>query len=288
MGFDYLFADKDLAYPPAKISYYIIQDIQIIVQSMIKEIDNIDLSLKTPYDDTFNEFFGGNDQPIDREVFIKLIKDDEFKSFIEKFSLGTLKSERVQDVFKHSFKNYEKMISDDRLIEKSKDMIEFLHLYRFNKKDPEKVMLLLTKLYEKKYGEGFLQRNRTLYWIIERKIEQLASKYFIDKTIVNLVKQKSYPIIDYMVCFYWFYAASEIDEMVSYLNKENLLPFVRNYVIELLVQKASLKSNVLKVQQSIKQSRIFLAGVIKKIKAKEISSDFIPSYLLEKIINLIK
>lgn len=268
----------------------ILLDIQELVKEEIEKKLNVIETFYIPFRKTIEEFIEKKAKHL-KETKIKYeeaINNDMIKQMIIDFSLGEKKTERKVTLFEENFNVYKRMfqdkkkqeeeesklnlnsfIQDNKLIEKIKDIIEFVYIYRFNKKDTEKVLDFLNNAYNKKYGGNFLQKNMRLYQAVEGEVENLINIEDKAGYLKEIVNSKDFKTIKILTVFYWFYARGEINDLVSFLKEKDMPIYFRDYIIELIIKRCNIKVESEKIKKNVKYTRDMLKEIINKLNTRE-------------------
>ncbi|HOJ50095.1 MAG TPA: hypothetical protein PKW55_04720 [Spirochaetota bacterium] len=268
----------------------ILIDIQESVKEEIEKKSNVIETFYIPFRKTIEEFIEKKAKELKEKklTYEEALNNETVVKFIIDTSLGEKKTERKVTLFEEHFNIYKKLIqekkkqeeeekklnlnsliTDEKVIEKIKDIIEFVYIYRFNKKDTEKVLNFLNDVYNKKYGGNFLQKNMTIYQIVESEIEDLINIENKVAYIKEMIESKDYKTIKIFTIFYWFYARGEIENLTYFLKEKEMMTYFRDYIIELIIKRSNLKAESEKIKESVKKSKEAIKEIVNKLNTRE-------------------
>lgn len=301
----------------------ILIDIQELVKEEIEKKLNVIETFYIPFRKTIEEFIEKKAKELKEKklTYLEAVNNDIVKNFITETSLGEKKTERKVDIFQDHFNIYSKLIEDkkkqeeeekklnlhsfiqdEKIIEKIKDIIEFVYIYRFNKKETEKVLDFLNRVYNQKYGTNFLQKNMTLYQAVEGEVENLINIENKVSYIKEILESKEYKTIIIMSVFYWFYARGELDNLIYFLREKDMPVYFRDYIVELFIKRSNLKADSEKIKESVKKAKEMLKEIVNKLNTREFGvisrtifdklmiegSKQLPDYFNKKIVERIR
>ncbi len=269
----------------------IVADIQIIAKETIEKKSNVLESYESPTQQAFEEFFEKEGKNIKEQNpgYVALLSHPNFQQQVIDYSLGDKKTTRKANFITDAFTTYRQMvvkkvieskdgkkpedfqgvIENPKLLEKVKDMIEFIYIYRFNTKETEVVLNYLNTFYNKKYGQGFLQNHMEIYQIVEELTEKLA--HIPDKVshLEEVISKDVFQTVEIFTLLFFFYARGDMENlMFFYKPKMHLIG--RDYVIDLILKRVEIKGGNDKVKTSVERAKEYVNEIINKLNSREL------------------
>lgn len=316
----------------------ILSDIHEITKNIIEKKSNILETFEIPFKSAFQDFFDKEGKAIVEmnPSYLDLVINEIFQQKLIEYSLGDKKTARKEAYFKEAFKTYKEMIekkvstfspkenlareksgeepklssyiSDEKIIAKVKDLVEFIYIYRYNQKNnedstkTEEILKFLNTVYNKRHGDNFLQNNIDLYQQIEQVIESLAEIPDKTKRLETIINGLEWNTIELFSLVYWLYSRGEIAQIAAYLEETDLCENLREYIIDLILKRAETKSNNQKIKESVKKAREIVKDIISKLNDRTIpviskayfeklvvgGVEYFPEYFKPTLVNRIK
>ena len=109
-----------------------------------------------------------------------------------------------------------------------------------------------------------------LYQNVEQKVEELARVHDKSGKLNELIKQEEIQTIDTYVIIYWFYSLGKLITIFELLTEKGLPDLLREYLLQLLLKRAEMKSKDSKIKDTVKKSKELIKDVILKLNNQEI------------------
>lgn len=269
----------------------IVSDIQELAKQIIEKKSNVLESYESPTQKAFEDFFEKEGKNIKEQNpgYVALLSHPNFQQQVVEYSLGDKKTTRKASFIEEAFTAYRQLVvkkiieskdgkkpedlhgvvENQKLLEKIKDMIEFIYIYRFNTRDTEVVLNYLNTFYDKKYGQGFLQNHMEIYQTVEELTEKLA--HISDKVsrVEELISEETFKTVEVLTLLFFFYARGDLDNlMFFYKTKMHLIG--RDYIVELILKRAEIKGGGEKIQTTVEKAKELVNDMITKLNTREL------------------
>jgi hypothetical protein len=301
-------------------------DVQEIAKKIVEKKSNILENFSIPFKTTIEEYFTKEGKEIAEQNpgFVALFQTVQIQELIVSYSLSDAKTTRKQAYIKEAMEEYktlvenkvnsakpkkentnnslEGFIENESINAKMKDMVEFIYIYRYNQRETEKVLEFLNKVYQKKWGDNFLQNNMEIYQAVEVEVENLTNIEDKVKRLEDLIKEKQIHTVTFYCTFYGIYALGDYVNLFNFVANIGIPTLFREYLIELVLKRCEIKSDRDKIIKTINKTKEILKEIIIKLNSQEIpvvskglfekmliaGMKYFPNYFENKVVNRIR